>query len=230
MGARPRGDIEEVRVRLRAAADPRAARMAKTATRSPLKFHGALPPQVRAIARLVARRHKGDRDLSRVLAAARVLWRSGWHEERTVAVLMVAALVGRVGPDHWNEFKGWLRTVRSADHCDGIAVDLLGSLVKRDRSWLRVLKNWALSENPWERRAAAGAVLLRTRQMGDAEAGLEVCSSLMEDRASVVQEAVSALLREALAVNRPMAEEFLSRWRPRARPAILSAVSENQSG
>ncbi len=214
--------MEEVRVRLRALADPRAARLAKSATRSPLRFHGALPPDVRALARQVARRHKDDRDLSRVLAAARLLWRSPWHEERTVAVQMATALVRKLRSADWNEFKGWLRTVKSADHCDGVAVDLLGALVKRDRSWLRVLKHWALSKSVWERRAAAGAVLLRTRQMGDAEAGLEVCASLMEDRAPEVQEAVASLLREALAVNRPMTEDFLTRWRPRASEAILA--------
>ncbi len=209
-------ELEEVRRRLRAMGDPRAARLSKAALRSPHKFHGALPPAVRAVAREIARRHRADRDFGALLGVADRLWRSPWHEERWVAIHMVSALGRRLSSDHWPMLKEWIRGVRSADHGDGIAVELLGRLVKRDRSWCRVLKHWTLSKNVFERRAAVMAVVLRARHMGDAEAALQLCEPLMRDRAPAVQEAVGAVLREALASDPALTRDFLDRWRGKA--------------
>ena len=220
-GSDTRDEVEEVRRRLRAMSNPQAARLAKSALRSPLSFHGVIPPLVRSLAREIARRHRRDRSLAALLATARSLWKSRWHEERSTAIYMVAALVRRLDHDDWIEFKGWLKGVRSADHCDGIAIDLLGSLVKRDRSWCRVLKHWTLSRQIWERRAAVMAVMLRTRQMGDVEAAFYICESLMRDRAPQVREAVVALLSEALLSDPVLTREFVDRWKGKGALDLL---------
>src|SRR3954463_12378247 len=91
-----RSEVEEVRRRLRSMANPAAARLAKSALRSPHAFHGVIPPQVRALAREIARRHRKDRTLDGLLSTARALWKSRWHEERSTAIHMVAALVRRL--------------------------------------------------------------------------------------------------------------------------------------
>ena len=218
------GEVAEIRRRLRSMANPLAAKLAKSALRSPHTFHGVIPPQVRALAREIARRHRRDRTLGPMMATARALWKSPWHEERSTAIHMVAALVRRLDQDRWTEFKGWMKTVRSADHCDGIAVDLLGSLVKRDRTWCRVLKHWTLSKSIWERRAAAMGVLLRTRQMGDVEAAFYICESLMEDRAPQVLEGVVSVLSEAWLSDPARTKEFLDRWKSKSAPALLAEL------
>lgn len=223
-GSGGEGEVEEVRRRLKSMADPRAASLAKSALQSPLSFHGVIPPQVRALAREIARRHRKDKNLGPVIAVARTLWKSPWHEERSTAIHMAAALIRRLDQDHWAEFKSWLKTVRSADHCDGIAVELLGNLVKRDRTWCRVLKHWTLSASVWERRAAVMGVLLRTRQMGDVEAAYYVCDSLMQEKDPTVQEGVVILLSEARLSDGPATRDYLERWRGKAAPGILKAL------
>jgi 3-methyladenine DNA glycosylase AlkD len=220
-----RREVEEIRRRLQSMSNATAARLAKSALRSPLAFHGVIPPQVRALAREIARRHRGDRTLEGVLSTARELWKSRWHEERSTAIHMCAALVRRLSHDDWAEFKGWLKSVQSPDHCDGIAVDLLGSLVKRDRTWCRVLKHWALSVSIWERRAAAMGVLLRTRQMGDVEAAFYICESLMRDRAPQVREAVVAVLTEAWTADPALTRNFLDRWKGKGAPELLKDLA-----
>lgn len=217
----PKSEAEEVRGRLRAMGDPRAARLSKAALRSPHRFHGALPPQVRGLGREIARRHRGDRDLGPLLLLAGRLWRSDWHEERWVAIHMVAALGRRLTAGDWPVLKGWVRGVRSADHGDGIAVELLGRLVKRDRSWCRVLKHWTLSTSVWERRAAVVATVLRARHMGDAEAALQLCEPLMRDRAREVREGVALVLREARASDPDLTGAFLARWRGKSPLASI---------
>jgi 3-methyladenine DNA glycosylase AlkD len=220
----PNAEFDEVRRRLREKRDPRAARLAKQALGSPHRFHGVVPPEVRSLAREIARRHRRDRDLGPLLRLAGHLWRSPWHEERWVAIHMVASLGRRLGADHWTILKDWVHGVRSADHGDGIAVELLGRLVKRDRSWCRVLKHWTLSKNPWERRAAVMATVLRARHMGDAEAALQLCEPLMRDRAPEVREAVGAVLREAVAADPAMGRDFIERWRGKAPDSVLASV------
>jgi 3-methyladenine DNA glycosylase AlkD len=219
-----KNEVAEVRRRLKAMGDPRAASLAKSTLQSPLSFHGAIPPQVRSLAREIARRHRGDRSLAPLLSVARRLWKSPWHEERSAAIHMIATLVRRLDHDHWTEFKGWLKSVRSADHCDGIAVELLGSLVKRDRTWCRVLKHWTLSKSAWDRRAAVMGVLLRTRQMGDVEAAFYVCEPLMQDRVPEVREGVVIVLSEARLSDPGATREFLERWRQKGHPEILEPL------
>ncbi|HVR86571.1 MAG TPA: DNA alkylation repair protein [Planctomycetota bacterium] len=218
-------EVGEIRRRLRAMSNEQAARLAKSALGSPHLFYGVIPPQVRSLAREIARRHRQDKTLDGLLAVARTLWKSRWHEERSVAIHMVAALVRRLDYEHWNEFKGWLKGVRSADHCDGIAVEVMGSLVKRDRTWCRVLKHWTLSKSIWDRRAAAMGVLLRARQMGDVEAAFYICESLMQDRAPEVREGVAIVLSEAQLSDRPATRQFLDRWSSRGSRDILEALS-----
>jgi len=217
-------EFDEVRRRLGEWGDPRAARLAKAALRSPHRFHGVIPPQVRSLAREIARRHRHDRDLRPLLRLAGKLWESAWHEERWAAIHMVASLGRRLGAEHWPVLKEWIGGVRSADHGDGISIELLGRLVKRDRSWCRVLKHWTLSKSKWERRAAVTSVILRARHMGDVEAALQICEPLMLDRAPEVQEAVAAVLREALAADATPTRDFLDRWRRKAPAALLDAV------
>lgn len=218
-------EVAEIRRRLKSMSNAQAAELAREALGSPHAFYGVIPPQVRALAREIARRHRKDRSLAPLFAVARVLWKSRWHEERSTAVHMIAALVRRLDHDDWNEFKSWLKGVRSPDHCDGIAVELLGALVKRDRTWCRVLKHWTLSKSIWERRAAAMGVLLRTRQMGDVDAAFYVCESLMEDRAPEVREGVAIVLSEARLSDPGATREFLDRWKSRGSRAILEALS-----
>lgn len=224
-GTSGKEEVAEVRRRLKAMGDPRAASLAKSTLRSPHRFHGAIPPQVRSLAREIARRHRKDRTLAPLLSVARSLWKSRWHEERSTAIHMIATLVRRLDHDHWNELKGWLKGVRSADHCDVIAVELLGSLVKRDRTWCRVLKHWTLSTRVWDRRAAAMGVLLRTRQMGDVEAAFYVCESLMQDRVPEVREGVVIILSEARLSDPAATDAFLDRWKGKGHPGILEPLS-----
>ncbi len=218
-------EVAEIRRRLKSMSNIQAAQLAKSALGSPHSFYGVIPPQVRSLAREIARRHRKDKTLDGLLSVARALWKSRWHEERSTAIHMAAALVRRLDHDHWNEFKSWLKGVRSSDHCDGIAVELMGSLVKRDRTWCRVLKHWTLSKSIWDRRAAAMGVLLRARQMGDVDAAFYVCESLMQDPSPEVREGVAIVLSEARLSDPAATGEFLNRWKSRGFRAILEALS-----
>lgn|GEM_PF-5650435 len=189
-----KSELETIRDRLRGVADP---------------------SEIRRIGRVVARRHRRDPDLSTLLSLAGRLWKSGRSEERTVAVHLLSPLERLLEAAHWPVFKGWMRGVRNRDHCDSLACELLGAIVARDRTFVRVLRHWAIASNPWFRRAAAMAVWKRVGQMGDVDAALSVCEPLMRDRHPAVVEAVDRVLAGCLASDAPTTEEFLERWKRR---------------
>ncbi len=126
-----------------------------------------------------------------MIELAKSLWNEGDAEERTLAVLVLEGRERLLNSSHWPLFKGWMEEVRSKEHCDGIATTLIGSIVAGDHSWVRVLRHWAESPNPWFRRAAVLGVLRRGRQMGDVEAALSVCELLREESDERVKEGVA---------------------------------------
>ncbi len=169
-------------------------------------------------------RHWRARRMGRVLDLARAFWKSSWHEEKALAVHLASDLAPRLDDLHWAEFRRWIEGARGAGHADAVAIHVLGRMVERDRAWCRVLRHWARSPKPRMRRAALGAVLLRTRHMGDVEAAFSVCEPLLRDRAREVREAAAVVLREALRADARATREFLGRWRGRVPRDLLRAV------
>ncbi len=193
--------------------DARAVRREVEAIRARLAARGrGSADALGKTARGAARGHVRDRDLSHGLAVARALWRSPRAEEKTLAILYLSHFHRRFEPVHWKEFKSWVARARTAEHVDLIATKLLGNLVLKDRTWCRVLRHWTLSRVDRERRAAAMALVPRTRQMGDAEAALALAEGLVRDRSPLVREGFAALLREAQAADPALTRDFLSRW------------------
>ncbi|MBI2899845.1 MAG: DNA alkylation repair protein [Planctomycetes bacterium] len=187
-----RGELDEIRARIGAAGDDEAA--------------------LRRVARRAARRHGRGPDLSAPLALARKLWAAD-GAERSVAIGMIAELERFLDGAHWALFKRWTEGCRSRRQADAIAVEILGAIVARDRTFVRVLRHWSRSRDPKIRRAAVLGVLLRTRRMGDAEAALSVCEALMRDRNPGVAEAVERVLRESAEADAEATREFVERWR-----------------
>jgi 3-methyladenine DNA glycosylase AlkD len=183
---------------------------------------GGLKALQRLAKQLARRYHRHDEELGPILTLAELLWWGGVHEERMLAVHMLSTLERLLAPEHWNIFKEWMDSVHSRETCDGVAGHLLGSIVTRDRTFVRVLRYWALSDNVWIRRAAAMGILLRTRQMSDIDAALSVCEPLMRDPTPEVQEAVGRVLYEARQLDPEMTDDFLDRWMGKAPDQILA--------
>lgn len=200
-------EAEALRQKLRDLARPGARR------ESPHHVLSVPEEEVRRLARQTARKHRNE-DVNVLVSLAGELWQTGVHEEMTLALVMLQTLERFLDDSHWNVFKTWMEDVRTVDHCDRMARELLGAIVTRDRTFVRVLRHWARSENVWVRRAAVLGVFLRARQMSDIEAALSVCEPLMADKEPLVREAVELILKECVEVDAAMTAEFRSRWSP----------------
>lgn len=168
------------------------------------------PAELAKAVRILARSHRGARGLPALLALARALWK-GPEGEQDLALHLLSSHHRWLEGALWKEFKGWVRQARSPAILDRLAAELLGTLVRKDRGWCTVLRTWSRSPDARDRRAAAGALIPRVRQMADVEAALGVAADLKADRDAGVRGVAARLLKEMLSADRPLVREFLGR-------------------
>lgn len=184
---------------------------------------------VRKVIRALARKYRRADSIEGLIRAASELWKGGGEEERDVALGALVLLSKHLEQEHWPLFKDWIERAKLPRQVDLISRDLLGALLRRDRSWLRVLKHWALSKQVRQRRAAVLAVVPRARRMGDVEAALEIAEGSIQDAAPEVQEALAELLQEASASHAGAVQDFLGRWGRRLPPPVRRLLHQGAS-
>jgi 3-methyladenine DNA glycosylase AlkD len=219
-----------VRRELRLVADPAKARLLPRFFKTGPgeygegdRFLGVTVPKCRAIA---AR--------ARTLPASEVekLLRSGWHEERSVAlfVLLFAFERGdeRERTEIYRLYCRNLDRVNNWDLVDGSAPTIVGGYLQdRDRT---PLYRWASSAVLWERRIAILATL-RYIRIGEFEDTLALARILLEDDEDLIHKAVGWMLREVGNRDRRVEEAFLrAHHRRMPRTALRYAIEKFPEG
>jgi 3-methyladenine DNA glycosylase AlkD len=140
------------------------------------------------------------------------LLKSGWHEARLFALLLLVDAYGR-GDAETREaiYRLYLRStayINNWDLVDSSAPQIVGAhLEDRDRS---VLDELARSESLWERRIAILATQHFIRR-GDFGSTLRIAKILVDDPHDLIHKAVGWMLREVGNRDRAAEEAFLVR-------------------
>ncbi|MBN1568322.1 MAG: DNA alkylation repair protein [Acidobacteria bacterium] len=190
-----RGEAPIIRAELRALADPAKAvvlaRFFKTGRGEYAegdRFHGIVVPKVRTVV-------KAHRDAP--LEEVRKLMRSGFHEERLAALLILVDQYQR-GDDAqrkviYDLYLACTAFINNWDLVDLTAPRIVGHyLIGKDTS---ILTRLARSDSLWERRIAA----LATFQFicrGDSRDALRIAELLLHDPHDLIHKAVGWMLRE----------------------------------
>jgi 3-methyladenine DNA glycosylase AlkD len=183
------------------------------------RFYGVVVPDCRKIAR--ASRDLEESELEKLL-------RSPMHEERTVALLVMAERFER-GDERtrsrvYRLYRKNLGRVNNWDLVDASAPTIVGGYFEnRDRSQLY---RWARSKSLWERRIAMLATF-RYIKGGDFEDALAIARLLLDDEEDLIHKAVGWMLREV--GNRHLAaeERFLrSHHREMPRTMLRYAIEK----
>ena len=146
-------DAKQIERELRAAGSPARAASQQNYLKSSLVFAGTTVPATRAIV-IGWRRAHPELTGQRLIEVATALWDGPIFECRLAAVILLtdrralltladAALVER-----------FLRTAGTWALVDGLAADVMGSLVQRFPDLLCWLDRWAADEDFWIRRSA----------------------------------------------------------------------------
>ena len=203
--------VTAIRTRLRTLASPKIAAASQRFFKTGPgeyghgdRFLGIRVPTLRTIARELR---------GATIAVTLTLLRSPWHEERLLALLMLASRYARGTPaQHQRIYEQYLKHVRKCvnnwDLVDSSAPYIVGAhLERRDRAKLREL---ARSTNLWERRVAIVATFWFIRR-GSFDDTIAIAEQLLDDREDLIHKATGWMLREVGNRDRAVAERFLRR-------------------
>ena len=165
-------------------------------------FIGVMVPQSRQVAKKFSQLPLGE---------IRTLLYSGIHEERLVALLILARRYSASSSREKEEIvKFYLDNIKQVNNWDLVdlsAPNILGAhLVDRDRR--RLLYRFAGSDNVWERRIAIVATHYFIRN-GDFSDTLKIAAMLLQDRHDLIHKAAGWMLREVGKRDAAAEEAFL---------------------
>ena len=226
----PGAGVGQVRAQLRKLADPRVARGSQRFFKSGPgeygegdRFLGIRVPQLRRLVPLFQ-----DAPLATVAS----LLKSPWHEERLLALLLLARKYERGdAASRARIAKLYLslrRYVNNWDLVDSSAHLILGPhlvgprVPGRDR---RLLDRFAKTGDLWERRIAMLATLCYIRQREYADA-LRIATLLVNDREDLIHKAVGWMLREIGNRDPAVEKAFLDRHAGRMPRTMLRYAIE----
>lgn len=160
-------------------------------------FHGLKAPTVRKIARDY---YQGIMCLGKrgIYRLCEQLWRSGYIEEALVACEWSYAQRKNYDPDDLLLFEKWLKLhVSNWATCDTLCNHPVGALLEMYPRLLPRLREWAVSENRWLRRAAAVSLIVPARKGLFLNEIITLADILLRDGDDMVQKGYGWLLKVA---------------------------------
>ena len=144
------------------------------------------------------------------LPEIRKLLKSGWHEERSVALLVLvrqyAKADARTRAAIYRCYLGGRAGINNWDLVDCSAPQIVGAHLSRGGR--RFLRDLARSRSLWDRRIAVLATFHFIKQ-GQFDDSLAIARMLLDDREDLIHKAVGWMLREIGKRDRAVLEEFL---------------------
>jgi len=194
----PDPDAALVERQLRAAGSPQRAASEQNYLKSKLEFAGTTVPQSRAIVTAWRRAHP-DLTPQRLTDVAAALWDGPIFECRLAAVLLLTDRRALLRADDGTLVERMLRTAGTWALVDGLAADVMGSLVERFGDDLHpTLDLWATDGDFWIRRSAMLALLvpLRRGDTANFERFAGYADAMLAEREFFIRKAIGWVLRE----------------------------------
>jgi 3-methyladenine DNA glycosylase AlkD len=134
----------------------------------------------------------------RLTGLATALWDAPLFECRLAAVILLTDRRRLLVADDAALVAGLLRTAGTWALVDGLAADVMGSLVERFPELVSVLDSWVADDNVWMRRSALLALLvpLRRGELANWDRFAAYADSLLTDREFFIRKAIGWVLRE----------------------------------
>ncbi len=197
--------VEEIRSKLKELANQELAANYKRYLKSPFEFYGLRVPELRKI----AKEYK-NLELSEIYCLFNELWNSGNHEEKLMAIFLLASKEKQFDYETWKFSLAKIKDIKTWDHCDGISSWVLGKMLAKDISLKKDIENFSESKNPWERRAAiiSTSQLIKERKL---ELTFKLAEKLVYDEDVYVQKGAGWMLREAGKRERLAVRDFILR-------------------
>jgi 3-methyladenine DNA glycosylase AlkD len=238
-------DVARIERELRAAGSPERAVGSQNYLKSTLEFTGTTVPQARAIVTAWRREHP-DLTSPRLTEIAIRLWEGPYFECKLAAVILLTDRRTLLQTADAPLIEKLLRTSGTWALVDGLAADVMGSLVERFGELTATLDRWAIDDNFWIRRSAMLSLLVPLRrgdpQHFDRFAGY--ADAMLGEREFFIRKAIGWVLRETAKRQPDLVAGWLTprvhrasgvtvreavKWLPAAqREALLAAYRESK--
>lgn len=188
----------------KALTDPEYQQGVSTTVPGAIDVYGVRVPDLRAFAKVLATRFKGDsyRDALRAISLA--TWDVGSREHQLLALFMLER--AKLTPvECWQLGNMLLPDVGNWESCDQLCSILLGTALAADTGYMDTLEGWLEDPNFWQRRAALVTTTRLRRFKGPAEEAealdqraLAMCEALLDDPEPYIAKAVDWAVREVI--------------------------------
>jgi len=239
-------DASLIEQQIRDAGTPSRAASEQNYLKSSMEFSGTNAPQIRAITTAWRRQHP-DLTRERLIEIVVGLWNGRYFESKGAAMVLLTDRRKLLVAADADLVERFLREAGTWALVDGLAADVMGSLVQRFPQLLPTLDRWASDENFWIRRAAMLALLVPLRR-GDAanfDRFARYADAMLEEREFFIRKAIGWVLRETAKKQPDLVADWLAprvhrasgvtvreavKWMPPHRgDPILAAYKESRS-
>ena len=126
------------------------------------------------------------------------LFKSGYSEESFIACEWAYRFHNEYEPEDFFTFEHWVKTyVSNWATCDTFCNHTVGAIIEQFPQYLANLKEWALSDNRWVKRAAAVTLIIPAKQGKFLQDILEIADILLTDKDDLVQKGYGWMLKDA---------------------------------
>ena len=147
---------------LEANVDPSYREGMRRTVPSQQQAHAVRVPVIRKIAAEWSRQHKAASPAD-ILALARSLWRTGWREERIVAMALIGRRQDLVANLDWDLVEEWSASIDNWEHVDNMASLLSGPILIARPELAPRLEPLITSPHVWQRRLAVVTLIEAAR-------------------------------------------------------------------
>jgi len=220
--------LKEIRSALESKADEKLRQAEVFRRKSPLKSLGVRTTGIRAVAREVGVKGKGELDYDTAVALLDAAVARKTREEILVAVELLERFRREFNGALFPHLERWSAAAEDVDVAEALGAQIAAPAIARDPSRMALVKKWARLKSLGKRRlailAASGLVTDGRREAGLV---LEMCEHLLGEENPVLVSAVAGLLRDTTKVDAKAVQDFLFRRSIDGNPDILRAGSEN---
>jgi 3-methyladenine DNA glycosylase AlkD len=214
--ATPAMRAARLEARLREIGTPERAISEKQYLKSDLDFLGVTVWQNRAqVKAMVA--DIGAVDHDQLIALADELWSEGIFDRRMAATILLDLRSGLLDTEDLPFLEGLLRDSHTWALVDGLAGDVVGSILAADEEGTSaVLDRWASDADFWIRRSALLAWLQPLRRGAPLDRFLSYADAMLDEKEFFIRKAIGWVLRE---VGKRRPEEVAAWLAPRTHRA-----------
>ena len=219
--------LQQVREELLTNADPQTKASGERFFKEAVRIHGVKSATVTAL----ASKYFNDvrtRGKDGVFSLCDNLWRTGYLEESGIACHWSYGMRTQFTKEDFLTFQRWVAEyVSNWAACDTLCNHTVGAFVEMYPECLESLKQWALSENRWMRRAAAVSLIVPARRGRFLDEVFAIADILLRDADDLVQKGYGWMLKSASQAHQAEVFDYVMRHKAvMPRTALRYAIEK----